>query len=121
MDRYAVIDTEGHVRNIVLWDGESEYDVSPSTLRLATDEDTIYVEPVTVKAVSPVQIRKALYKSGLLETVNGYVAGLGEEARLEWEFATVIERDNHLIVGGAEQLGMTAEQVNGLFALAASL
>lgn len=57
----------------------------------------------------------------MLGAVYGYVAGLGEETCLEWEFATVIERDNHLIAGGAEQLGMTEEQVDGLFALAASL
>ncbi|MDR1888158.1 MAG: hypothetical protein LBQ81_02025 [Zoogloeaceae bacterium] len=71
------------------------------------------------------QARLALLGAGLLDVVNATIAGMegdaGKAARIEWEYATSIERDNPLFVGLSEQLGLTGEQLDALFIQAAAL
>ena len=72
-------------------------------------------------SVTPRQMRLALVQSGLMGSVNTYVATLSETAQIEWEYATAVERTNPLIGAAASGLGMTSAQVDDLFRLAASL
>lgn len=67
------------------------------------------------------QARLALLASGLLDDVTAAVAGAGEAAKIEWEYASDVSRNAMLIqtLGGA--LGLTDEQLDGLFVLAATL
>lgn len=72
-------------------------------------------------SVTPLQMRKALRHLGLMATVDAYVATLDEEAAEEWEYALAIERGNATLQAAAAGLGMTEEQADDLFRLAASL
>lgn len=85
-----------------------------------------YVAPVVIPStVTMRQARLALLQSGLLATVNAALDAMvgpeGEAARIEWEYATMVERDSPLVTGLASALGMNDEQMDGLFTLAASL
>lgn len=96
------------------WDELAELGVTPAP----------YVAPPAppVMAVTARQARLALLQAGLLAHVEVAVAGSPDPAvAVEWEYATTIERDSPLVasIGGA--LGMTEQQIDGLFEAAASL
>jgi hypothetical protein len=71
--------------------------------------------------VTPRQMRKALRIIGVRSVVDAYVATLTEEQQEDWEYATTIDRNNELIAMAGAGLGMTEDQVNDLFRLAATL
>lgn len=79
--------------------------------------------PVPVpSSVTPLQMRKALRQVGLKPAVDAYVASLAdEEAVEEWEYAISMERGNPMLNSAAALLGMTEEQVDDLFRLAAQI
>lgn len=78
-------------------------------------------KPPVPASVTPLQMRKALRHLGLKATVDAYVATLDEEAAEEWEYALAIERGNATLQAAAAGLGMTEEQADDLFRLAASM
>lgn len=86
-----------------------------------------YVAPPAVipSVVSMRQARLALLASGLLASVNAAVAAMagaeGEAARIEWEYAATVDRNSPLVAGLAAALGLTAGQLDSLFATAAGL
>lgn len=84
-------------------------------------EDAPEPEPEVPYSISPLQARKALRAAGLKELVDGFVTTLPEEQQEEWEYATEIRRDHPVIVAGTASLGLTEEQVDGLFLLGAAL
>jgi hypothetical protein len=71
------------------------------------------------------QARLALLEQGLLTQVNNAVATmpgeLGDKARIEWEFSNAVRRDKPLVQVVAASLGLTSQQIDDLFALAATL
>jgi len=73
-------------------------------------------QEITVK-----QARLALLSAGLLDDVEAAVQKAGREARIEWDFASVYQRDNPVLLGMQAALGMTNEQLDELFALGATL
>jgi hypothetical protein len=82
--------------------------------------------PVPVIAsVTMRQARLALLQQGLLTQVNDAVASMpgaqGDAVRIEWEFSSAVERNRPLVQSLAASLGMTSQQLDDLFALAATL
>ena len=78
------------------------------------------VSPITT--VTMRQARLALLQSGILQTVTDAIAnGTDEAMKIEWEYATMIERDWASLIALTGTLGMTAEQLDELFILAGSL
>jgi hypothetical protein len=71
------------------------------------------------------QARLALLAAGLLDTIETTIDALpgveGEAARIEWEYATTIERANPLFAALTAQLGIPNEQLDQLFITAAAL
>jgi hypothetical protein len=70
--------------------------------------------------------RLALKKAGLYDQINEYIAAIpadeeGEEARIEWEFATEYQRDNPLIGKLAGVLKLSDAELDALFRQAATL
>lgn len=66
------------------------------------------------------QLRMQLVLSGVnLEMISAGIDQLPEPdqslARVQWEYATVFERNNHSMIEMAEQLGFTDEQLNQIF------
>lgn len=89
-----------------MWDGNSFHEGVPDS---------------PVASVSPVQIRRALRRSGLYEAVAGFVAAADPDVQDAWEYATEIDRHNPLIAAAAAALGKTDTEIDELFRLAASL
>lgn len=71
--------------------------------------------------VTPRQARLALQQAGLLGAVTSWIAAADEATRIEWEFALEVRRDWPPITACAQALGLTESQLDGLFALAATL
>lgn len=81
--------------------------------------------PATIRppeVVSMRQARRALRAAGLLGTVDAAIAALpgteGDDARIDWEFATEVRRDSPLIAQLAPALGLSDAQLDGLFVAA---
>lgn len=71
--------------------------------------------------VTPRQIRLALTASGLRSTVEQAVAAGSQDLKDWWEYALEIERGHPLVEAIAQQLGITEQQLDDLFRLAATL
>lgn len=81
---------------------------------------------VTVRAVTPRQMRLALSRSGIsLSTIESIINSLPEptksETRITWEYSVEFQRNNPLLNAMAPVLGLTSQQVDNLFALASTL
>ena len=72
-------------------------------------------------ACTPRQARLALASQGLYEAVQTTVVAISDQARIEWEYATTVERTSPLIDAMKDALGMTDEDLDNLFELAGSL
>lgn len=77
------------------------------------------------QVISPRQARLALLGAGLLPQVDSAINGLPEPqrsaAKIEWEFATRIERTSPLVLSLGAALGLIDDQVDDLFAKASAL
>jgi hypothetical protein len=77
------------------------------------------------EAVTARQARLALLGVGKLAMVEGALAAIpgvqGEAARIEWEYASEVQRHSPLINALAPMLGLTAAQVDDLFRAAEGL
>lgn len=75
--------------------------------------------------VSMRQARLALLQAGKLSAVQAAINSLPspqkEAASIEWEYSTEVRRDGPLVVQLTPALGLTAAQMDDLFALAATL
>ena len=71
------------------------------------------------------QARLALHGAGKLAAVDAAIDAMPEPqksaARIEWEYAAEVRRDNDFVAGLAPALGMTDAQVDALFVAAAAL
>ncbi|MES2973352.1 MAG: hypothetical protein V4757_07070 [Pseudomonadota bacterium] len=82
--------------------------------------------PVPVPlAISMRQARLALLEGGHLAAVDAAVNALqgaqGQAARIEWEYATEVRRDNALLAALTPGLGLDAAALDALFTAAAAL
>ena len=74
-----------------------------------------------VSSVTPLQMRKALRAAGLKALVDAHIETLTAEEREEWEYCISVDRDHPTIAAAAAALGKSTEEIDQLFALAASL
>lgn len=74
-------------------------------------------------SVTPYQARMALLGADLLASVEAMMADpeTDQAAKIAWEYATAIERDSPFIAALASALGLTDEQIDGLFIAAAAI
>jgi len=81
--------------------------------------------PPVPAVVSMRQARLALLGAGILTQVNEALAGMegvqGEAARIEWEYATSVERNSPLVDGLAAALNLDPAALDNLFRVAADL
>lgn len=82
--------------------------------------------PVKVEVVSMAQARKALVYSNIFDAdVKAILDTLPEPAKslalIDWEFSSVVHRDNTLVATVAQAKGLTENQVDYLFTLASTL
>ncbi len=92
---------------------------------LTMRDDEMRARVKAPQTVTMRQARIALLDAGLLEAVQASVATMpgteGERARIDWEYALEVRRDWPLIGYMAGDLGLTDEQVDGLFVAAAAI
>jgi len=81
--------------------------------------------PPVPRSITMRQARLVLLQAGLLGQVNQAIAAMpgdaGEAARIEWEYATSIDRDNPLFGSLASALGLSEQQVDAMFIAGAGL
>lgn len=82
-----------------------------------------YVAPAAppVTQVTMRQARLALLAAGLLDDVEAMIAQADRAVRIEWEYATVVDRSSPLVVTIGSALGLTDAQLDALFAEGAAL
>lgn len=78
------------------------------------------IPKVVPQSITPLQAKLQLLKLGLLDEVEALVTG-DRIAQLYWEYASVIERDNAVLLLMANSLGLTSEQVDEMFIEASKL
>ena len=106
------------------WDSETSQQLE----RDCTPEETAEIElrkmpqPVPIpQSVTMRQARLALLGAGLLDTVETAIAGVGPAAKIEWDYATEVQRASGLVPAMATALGLTEDQIDALFIAAAAL
>ena len=77
--------------------------------------------PSPIAPISPRQIRQALTRAGLRAPVEAAVAGGDQDIKDWYEFSTAFERINPQVVAMGAALGVTAQQLDALWALGATL
>lgn len=73
------------------------------------------------QSVSPLQARRALRASNLLDYVNTSISQMSSEFQETWEYATEIRRDDPILLAVASDLQLSESQVDDLFKLAESI
>ena len=67
------------------------------------------------------QARLALLRAGLLASVDAAVAARSDAARIEWEYAAIVDRNSPLVASLSAALAMTQAQLDSLFTEASKL
>lgn len=88
-------------------------------------EQSVDVVPAVPASVTMRQARLALHGAGLYASVDAAIDAMPEPtrtvARIEWEYSNDLIRTNPLVAALAPALGLTSEQVDGLFIAASAL
>jgi len=71
--------------------------------------------------VSMRQARLALLQSGLLDSVETFMLSAPAATKIEWEYATEVNRNYGLVLALAAQLNLSEEDIDNLFITAGSL
>lgn len=120
MPHYKSPDNQIHF----LDDEAHEYLLPAGSVKI-TDEEAEALRPqpapVIPSIVSMRQARLALLQSGLLSTVNAAIAAGGPADQITWEYATEVRREDALVSNMAAALNLTPQDLDNLFALAATL
>lgn len=77
--------------------------------------------PASPVLVTPRQARLALLEAGLLDQVQAAVTAAGGATQIAWEYATVLDRNDALIVSIGTALDLSPSQIDALFTQAATL
>ena len=88
--------------------------------------DPVLAKPPVPQSVTMRQARLALLGIGLLDDVGAAIAAIPDPAQrkaaeIEWEYATVIERNSSLVTSLAAGLGLTAADIDALFEAASRI
>lgn len=82
-------------------------------------------KPTVPDVVTMRQAKITLSRAGVLAGANAAIAAMtgqpGEEARIEWEYATSLRRDHSLVKGIGVSLGLTEPEIDDLFVQAAQV
>lgn len=107
---------------VALWQGSGWAFVLPPD---EVQEENPPVDGVP-QSVTMRQARLALLGAGLLDSVNAAIAAIPDAtqrqaAEIEWEYAQTVDRASPFTQQLASGLGLTSEQLDGLFTQAAAL
>ncbi|MFW2228458.1 MULTISPECIES: hypothetical protein [Rhizobium] len=77
--------------------------------------------PPIVSSVSARQFRLMLRRSGLLDQVKAWVAQQDGETQDAFEYSGTFVKDNPMLAAGFAAMGFASQQIDQIFAAAASL
>ncbi|UHD47396.1 hypothetical protein LUX29_09595 [Aureimonas altamirensis] len=81
--------------------------------------------PGVPQSVTIRQAKLQMSRAGILSAVDAAIAGMegqaGEEARIEWQYATELRRAHPLVEALGPTLGLTNEAIDALFVEAAKI
>ena len=84
-------------------------------------DGAIVAVPKVPASVTPRQVRLLLLAQGLLPSVEALIASSDQATKITWEFASEFRRDDPLLLGLSQQLGLTSQQVDEFFIAASSI
>lgn len=92
----------------------------------AAPEVPVIPAPAVPTSVSMRQAKRALLSAGLLDAADAAIEDIPDAtarraAQIDWTTATDVRRDWPLVASIAQALGMTDEQIDGLFVAASQL
>ena len=108
-------------------DGSQDAYIKPDLTSITKTQADALRAPATAapSVISMRQARRALLQSGLLSQVDNAIAAMtgteGDAARIDWQFAQTVDRSHPLVAAMTTQLNLTAQQLDDLFTLGASL
>jgi len=70
--------------------------------------------------VTPIQLRRAFRKAGLLTAVNNFITSQSDEIQEQWEYCVNVRRTDSLIAILQKGINLTDAQIDNLFRSAAS-
>jgi len=121
-DRIAGTATDDYIGPMQYMDAPVDFDINQSDRYILLGGNLVIPAP---QSVTMRQARLALLQDGLLDTVNSAVAVMpgasGDAARVEWEYASTVERNSPLVQAMAGVLAMDAAGLDALFISAGSL
>lgn len=94
----------------------SEVELAGILASRAVDPSGVVPRVVTMR-----QARLALLQQGLLGSVETAMQSAGQAAQIEWEYAQGVEMGSPLVEAMRDALGLTDDDVLGLFAIAGGL
>ena len=98
--------------------------VTKEIIDLSEDELAEINKVVVPQSVTNAQFRLALIDSGIsISNINNYISSIEDETQKDtiislWEYANYFERTNTQLGAMAQLLGLSSEQLDGLFTLA---
>ena len=111
------VDISGVTSFVPCVSGNSDY--AAIEVLVAVGELTIapYAPPPAppVTQVTMRQARLALLAADLLDDVEAMITQAPRSVQIEWEYATVVDRNSVLVSSIGQQLGLTTEQIDSLF------
>lgn len=96
----------------------SDAKIENSTLitELVNEDESTAVTEITMR-----QARLFLYNVGLLNEVQNFIDAGSETNKIEWEYATTVERNSPLVTAIGALLGLTDEMIDQMFQDASNL
>ncbi|NYG46350.1 hypothetical protein GGD67_003821 [Bradyrhizobium sp. IAR9] len=80
-------------------------------------KQVVITQPAVLKA-SARQLRLAMNATGLRDDIEEYVASQSRDVQDSWQWTTEFESTHPFVVGAAEQLNKSTEELRALFLLA---
>lgn len=126
MQTYKYTDGANTVVHVIEEDGKSYSSCLASVLPEGTEILPADPPPVIIPAsVTMRQARLALLQAGKLDAVDAAIASMtgtaGAEAQIAWEFSSMVERLQPLVLSIGAGLNMTEQEIDDLFLLASTL
>jgi hypothetical protein len=101
---------------------KAEYDAALAAEMAAREAKS---RPPVPASVTMRRAKLALSRVGKLTAANDAIAGMagqaGEEARIEWQYATELRRDHPLVTGIGQALGLSTAAIDALFVTAEAI
>jgi hypothetical protein len=106
---------DGDVTETMVWGDDVQ------NLREPTTAEQAAIARRNMPTLTPAQLDLALLHFGLLDTVEAFVAAADRATQIAYRRVQTFERSNPLLNAAAQQLGMTDEQMDGIWMFGAAI